>query len=143
MHQGVKPSNVMYHDGHITLFDFSLAEPFVPGEALRLGSGTEYYKSPEQTNRTEMGYQTDVYGLGAVLYQLLTGGELPYPMLSNTEDARAMTPNYAVPAHPPSRFNPAVPSELDTIALRALHSRASERFATPIEFREALARCPR
>ena len=71
----------MYHNGHATLFDFSVAEEYSPDETLRNDGGTTEYLALEQTYRREVGYYTDVFGVGALFYQLLSGGELPYQVI--------------------------------------------------------------
>jgi len=52
----------MYHNGHATLFDSSVAEEYSPDETLRNDAGTTEYMAPEQTYRREVGYYTDVFG---------------------------------------------------------------------------------
>ena len=77
LHLDVKPSNIMYDEGHATLIDFSVAERFSPDKPLRDNAGTTEYMAPEQTSRREVGYATDVFGLGVVFYQLLAGENSP------------------------------------------------------------------
>jgi serine/threonine protein kinase len=105
LHLDVKPSNIMYDDGHATLFDFSVAEEYSEDTPLRDNAGTVEYMAPEQTFRREVGYATDVFGLGVVLYQLLTGGELPYPVVKRPIPGRGDEPrrllDYDVRPRPP------------------------------------------
>ena len=140
LHLDVKPSNVMYEDGHVTLFDFSAAKPYSPEKPLRTSAGTPNYKAPEQTYRREAGYSTDVFGLGVLSYQLLTGGPLPYRSVETT-DADGKTRrllDYSLPPKPPSSLNPGLPQAIDSVTLAAISPEPAERFATPHEFKAAL-----
>ncbi len=142
LHLDIKPSNIMYNDGLATLFDFSVAEEFSEGESLRDNAGTAEYMAPEQTLRREVGYATDVFGLGVVLYQLLTGGERPYPTVKRPIPGRGSRPrrqlDYDDKPPPPSEFNPAVAPSLDAVALHAIHPDISTRFSNPAGFKDAL-----
>ncbi len=143
VHLDVKPSNVMYYDGHATLFDFSIAEEFSPDETLRDNAGTVEYMAPEQTFRREIGYSTDVIGVGVVLYQLLTNKKLPYPVVKGSlpgydEDDVRRHLDYSADPVPPSEINPAVPPSVDEVTLRALQPDMQDRYQTPAEFQDAL-----
>ena len=147
LHLDVKPSNVMYDNGHVTLYDFSVAEEFSPERPLRDNAGTTEYMAPEQTYRRHVGYATDVFGLGVVLYQLLTGGELPYPVvrrpLPDGDDEPRRQLDYTVPPRPPSEVNPAVPPPVDVVAMKALQVEVADRFQTPAELKAALVEAAR
>ena len=71
----------MYHNGRATLFDFSVSEEYSPDETLRNDAGTTEYMALEQTYRRELGYYTDVLGVGVLFYRLLSGGKLPYQVI--------------------------------------------------------------
>ena len=143
VHLDVKPSNVMYDDGHATLFDFSVAEEFSPDWILRDNAGTVEYMAPEQTYRREIKYATDVFGLGVVFYQLLTNKRLPYPVVERPLPGRKKDDihrqlDYEVEPAPPSGINPAVSSSVEDVVMTAIHPDIKERFQTPAEFRNAL-----
>ena len=87
LHLDVKPSNILYADGRAVLIDFSVAREFDAAKLSRDNAGTRDWMAPEQTNRETVGPYTDVYGLGVVMYQLLTGGELPYKTIEVAEDS--------------------------------------------------------
>jgi serine/threonine protein kinase len=148
LHLDVKPSNVMYDSGLVTLYDFSVAEEFSPDRPLRDNSGTTEYMAPEQTYRRRVGYATDVFGLGVVLYQLLTGGELPYPVVKrplpghDDEEPRRQL-DYTVPPRPPSEVNPAVPPPVVLVGMKALQVEVADRFQTPAELKVALLEAAR
>ena len=143
LHLNVKPSNVMYDEGHATLIDFSVAERFSPDKPLRDNAGTTEYMAPEQTYRQEVGYATDVFGLGVVFYQLLTGGQLPYAKVEDQPKESESGPDewldYDTPPALPSESHPEVPDQLDTVVLKAIEPHIEARYQNPAEFKEALA----
>lgn len=140
LHLDVKPSNVMYHDGHATLFDFSVAEEFSPDKPLRNDAGTTEYMAPEQTCRREVGYYTDVFGLGVLFYRLLSGGELPYQVIEvEDEDGKTKRQlDYEIDPLHPSVHNPQISQDLGKVALTAVRVELSERYPTPLNFTNAL-----
>ena len=142
LHLDVKPSNVMYHDGRATLFDFSVAEEYSPDKTLRNDAGTTEYMAPEQTYRREVGYSTDVFGLGVLFYRLLSGGALPYPVIEvDTKEEGGKTDrqlDYEINPPHPSTHNPLVSEDLGNVALTAVRADISERFLTPLDFTVAL-----
>ena len=147
LHLDVKPSNVMYHNGHVTLFDFSVAEEYSPENPIKDNAGTVEYMAPEQTYRREVGYATDVFGLGVLFYQLLTGGDLPYPvirgLLPGRDGDEHRQLDYRVAPAPPSTINPSVPSKMDTLALKAIRAETAKRHGTPAEVKEELTQTRR
>jgi len=163
LHLDVKPSNVLYADGRAVLIDFSVARDFNPKKLPKDNAGTRDWMAPEQTARAVVGPYTDVFGLGVVLYQLLAKGELPYETIekeeSSSDDSSSgdssssssssgssssgsvvKVPNYAVAPKHPSEINSLVSRELGDVALRAISPSIEDRYATPGEFGEALAR---
>jgi serine/threonine protein kinase len=111
--------------------DFGLAK-FLDAETLHTVSGaamgTPSYMAPEQADgkSADIGRQTDVYGLGAILYELLTGRP-PF-----RADSPLQTLKQVVEAEParPRLLNPAVPRDLETVCLKSLHKEPSRRYAT-------------
>ncbi len=100
--------------------------------------------APEQAHRQPLGPATDVFGLGVVLYQLLTGGARPYRLLTaeaaggrRTAPGQRVLDSSASPA-PPSAANHRVTPGLDQVTLRAIDPRPLARFQTVAEFRRAL-----
>jgi serine/threonine protein kinase len=134
LHLDIKPANVMYDDGQVTLFDFSVAEEFSPDQTLRDNAGTTEYMAPEQALRRSLGYFTDVFGIGVVLYRLLAGGELPYGVIEGPlpgyDESRKQL-DYSLPPPRPSSLNPQVSSALDDVVLKALSPEKSERHPDP------------
>ena len=129
VHRDVKPANLLFgQDGQLRLTDFGLArileEPCWTGTGALLG--TPAYMSPEQLSgaANRIDHRTDIYSLGAVLYQLLTL-QRPYP-----HDSRAAVVNaiLAEDPIPPHRLQPAVPRDLETICLKALEKDPLRRY---------------
>jgi eukaryotic-like serine/threonine-protein kinase len=147
LHLDVKPSNVMYANGHATLFDFSVAEEFTPGERLKSNAGTRDYMAPEQTDRARLSYATDVFGMGALFYELLTGGTTPFPVVEvpdpDDEGETIRELDYTATPVAPSSINPRVSSAIDAVALKSIAIDPDERYATPADFKRALARAIR
>jgi len=142
LHRDLKPENVLLReeDGSPVLIDFGLAKDMSEGAMgpTRSGAilGTPGFWSPEQARgeRGKVGPRTDVYGLGAILYAVLTG-EAPFRGGSLAEVVIA-TANR--PADPPSASAPGVDAALDRICLRCLAKDPDERFEGPGALAEAL-----
>ena len=134
VHRDVKPSNVLIASQgereHVYLADFGLTK--TEGEAddddatPRL-SGTVDYVAPEQITEGTGGASADVYALGCVLYEALTG-QVPYPRSSELETLWAHVDD-APPA--PSKTRPNLPRALDDVVASALAKDPAERYATP------------
>ena len=132
----------MYHNGHATLFDSSVAEEYSPDETLRNDAGTTEYMAPEQTYRREVGYYTDVFGVGDLFYRLLSGGELPYQVIEvYDEDGDGKTKrelDYYIAPVDPSVHNPQVYQDLGDVAVTSVSAEISARYSNPQDFIDAL-----
>ncbi|MBA2644802.1 MAG: serine/threonine protein kinase, partial [Solirubrobacterales bacterium] len=119
IHRDVKPGNLLCNrDGQVKLADFGIAKAAEQSEITKVGSvlGTAAYLSPEQTRGEPAGPASDLYALGVVAFQLVTG-RLPYEGSSLTELARQQEAGLPVR---PERINPRVPPALGSAVLRAL-----------------------
>ena len=159
VHRDLKPENILVaSDGTPKLLDFGIAKPLAPFDAESASTATGLrlmtpaYASPEQVKGQPITVATDVYGLGLVLYRLLTA-RLPYDLSGRTlaEQARIIceieptTPSAAVVidrdsdaiaerteamAMPPHRVQNALRGDLDTIILAALRKDPARRYAS-------------
>ncbi len=130
-HLDVKPENIMVTpEGTVKLLDFGLAWwsefPDLLAEDFMEPFGTPYYIAPEQLNGIRDDARSDIYSLGVVLYELLTG-RLPYERSLKLSKARQRL--YAPPI-PPRHFVPDLPPALQEILLRALEIRPDDRYPT-------------
>lgn len=123
VHQDVKPSNVLLDlDGNVKIADFGIAAHPDATATLTL-RGSVNYVAPEQAQGLTTDARTDVYALGCVLYELLTGRP---PFADDGTDA-VLVQHLQRDADPPSRHNPDVPAPLDDVVLRMLAKRPPDR----------------
>ena len=145
IHRDVKPGNLMVVGGPVgggemtvKLTDFGIARAIEQTRITQVGSvvGTAAYLSPEQVRGEEATPATDVYALGVVLYQFLTG-RLPYEGSTLAELAVRQQNEQPLP---PSTYNDEVPETLGAAVLRALEGDPSRRYASADELAGGLQR---
>lgn len=142
IHRDLKPGNILIHEnGTAKLSDFGLARDVgevrktVIGEVL----GTPLYMAPEQL-RNRDNFSSDIHGVGAILYECLTGRP---PYLGNTPaDVFALIDDHNIEPIPPREFNSSVSLELDSLVLRALAKDFKHRFFNAEELLEELNTIP-
>ena len=138
VHRDIKPQNVLVTaDGRAKVADFGIARLQAATAQTQAGEvfGTPDYMAPERASGREAGAAADVYSVGVVLYEMLTG-RLPFTGESAIEVALK---HLQEPPPPPSRLNPAVPPGLEEVVLQALAKDPAQRFASASAMRQALA----
>lgn len=136
VHRDVKPSNVLL-DGHVVkVTDFGIAGRTTRSDATTTVHGSLPYVAPEQVEGAPTDARTDVYALGCVLYELLTGRP---PFAADSDGAVAGQHLHADPAPPSSRVGD-LPPGLDTVVLRMLAKDPADRPQTMADVVEELDR---
>jgi serine/threonine protein kinase len=141
LHRDLKPRNVLVSDdGRPRLVDFGLAVPVASAELTGV-SGTLPYMAPEQARgeAERIDPRTDVFGLGAILYELLTGRP-PHQGSTREELLRAACAGDVVP---PRQVSPRVPRAVNDLCLRCLAKGPAQRFASAAELAAAVRRLQR
>jgi serine/threonine-protein kinase len=141
IHRNLKPQGVLFAaDGAPKLIDFGLARFIDPDAVSAEGAvvGTPSYMAPEQAEGRsgDIGPATDVYGLGAVLYECLTGRP-PFREATAFNTLRAVVER---PPVPPRTLNPQADPDLESICLKCLHKAPAKRYASALELADDLRR---
>lgn len=142
IHRDVSPQNLLISfEGNVKVIDFGIAKADTGGENTRVGviKGKPSYLSPEQISGEKLDRRCDVFALGIVLWETLTGRKLFAAKQGDNEFAvLKLIESCETYVKPPSQFNPNVPKELDYIVLRALAKNRDKRFQTANEMQRAL-----
>lgn len=144
IHRDLKPSNILVTQSAdqpaiVKVLDFGIAKFTTDEDETTVGNahsviGTPRYMSPEQNNGVELTPATDVYSLGVILYEMLTGMA---PFTGSTPAEIAEKHKTAAP-HPPRGIVAAIPEDVERIVLHALEKRPEDRPANAAEFRQEL-----
>jgi serine/threonine-protein kinase len=140
VHRDVKPSNILIADDNWALLtDFGLAKIRAVGRQLTrsgMGVGTPDYMAPEQAQGQPVDGRTDLYALGAMLYEMVTG-HLPF----DAESGMAVVVKHITePPHPPREFRPDLPIAVEQVLLKSLEKNPDDRYPTAEAMIAALAR---
>jgi tetratricopeptide (TPR) repeat protein len=145
VHRDLKPGNILLAtDGTPKVTDFGLARRMDGSVGLTINGalvGTPSYMAPEQArgDKSAIGPATDIYALGAILYELLTGRP-PFRAESATATLQQVVADEPVS---PMRLNPRVPRDLETICLKCLHKEPHKRYASALALAEDMRRFER
>jgi serine/threonine-protein kinase len=140
IHRDIKPGNIMLLPrGRIKIMDFGIARLKVSEIKTQLGTrlGTPKYMSPEQIGGSKLDHRTDIFSLGIVLYEMLTGIKL----FKGDTLTQVMHNVSSFDPPPPSRINSEVPPLLDLVVKRAMEKKPSARYASAWEMVEDLRHC--
>jgi eukaryotic-like serine/threonine-protein kinase len=137
VHRDIKPGNIMVlADGRVKIMDFGIAHVHEPTVKTQTGVllGSPQYMSPEQIVGQAIDHRADIFSLGLVLYEMLTGVK-PF----QGEDIPELMFKVAnLPATPPSHIAPDIPQVIDFIIARAMKKRADDRYASAAEMAKDL-----
>ncbi|MGD1086379.1 MAG: serine/threonine-protein kinase [Verrucomicrobiota bacterium] len=136
-HRDLKPENIMLcADGSIRLMDFGIARSDHSPRLTFVGfvPGTPHYMAPERVKCKRGDARTDIYGLGAMLYEMLTG------VIAFDHEDPMVIMNARVTGDPeaPRRLNPAISPQAEEIVLRAMERNPDKRYQTAMEMKAAL-----
>jgi serine/threonine protein kinase len=136
VHRDIKPSNIiLLADDQVKLTDFSIARMMGEPRVTRTGIiGTLDYMAPEQARGQDVDHRADIYALGTVLFEMLTGHP---PFQADNPGATILkVVSEAMPS--PRDLNPSVPAGMEAIILKAAAKEPSQRYQTAAEMRQAL-----
>lgn len=137
VHRDLKPQNIMIDkQGNVRIMDFGIARSVqskrITGEGVMIG--TPDYMSPEQVDGKEVDYRTDIYSLGIILYEMVTGrvpfeGDTPFSIGIKQKSE---------PPKDPKELNPQLPDELSRVILKCLEKERTQRYQSAEEIRSDL-----
>ena len=138
IHRDIKPHNIMVlKDGSVKVADFGIAQMATAQNTLtREALGSVHYISPEQAKGAHVDARTDLYSLGVVMYEMLTGrppfdGDTPVSVAIQHINAKATSPR---------ELNPSIPRGLEQITMHAMTADRDKRYASASEMLEDLER---
>src|SRR5438270_2853796 len=141
VHRDVKPGNILVgDDGRVKVADFGIAKAATDRDLTEAGTllGTAKYLAPEQLAGLRQDRRSDVYGLGVVLYEMLSGRP---PFTGDTDMAVAFQHAHAEPMKLRQR-RPEISRRLEGVVLKAMAKAPEQRFATAVDLRRALLSVP-
>jgi serine/threonine protein kinase len=135
IHRDIKPDNLFYlPDGSVKIADFGISTPVGEKNNGDAVSGTVYYTAPEILMGAEAGVASDIYSMGIVFYEMLTGS-IPFDGATPEEVAIAQIKKHFPE---PSRNFPSIPKAVDKIVVKACRKRPEERYLSSLQMHDAI-----
>ncbi len=137
IHRDIKPANLtLTHAGQAVILDFGIARILGETQYTMTGAliGSPAYMSPEQGQSADVDGRSDIYSLGVVLYEMVTGR----PPFSEDTPIATLIKHITVPVPMPRTFRPDLPPALEAILLKTLKKKPAERFQSGAELAAAL-----
>lgn len=141
IHRDLKPANILVTpDDVVKVTDFGIVKVrgVKGGTQMGFNPGTPEYMSPEQARGRELDHRSDIYSLGVVVYEMLTG-HVPFEGDgSGTSDYEIRRGHIEMPVPPMADFYPGIPAELEKVVLKALEKNPEDRYQTAHQFRDLI-----
>jgi serine/threonine protein kinase len=140
IHRDLKPANMLITpDDRVKITDFGIVK-LVGSEKTNTGGnyGSPEYVSPEQAEGSGVDPRSDIYSLGIILYEMLTGNPPFHDQNGKLSQLEIVRAHIRQPPQPPSQINPQITPELEAVILRSIEKRPDERFASAKEFLRAV-----
>lgn len=140
IHRDIKPHNILIgKNGRVKVTDFGIARAVTSSTITQTGSvvGSVHYFSPEHAKGTSTGEKSDLYSLGIVMYQMLTG---KLPFLGESPISVALK-HLQEDVEDPRNVNPAIPQSVENIILKSMRKKPSERYDSAREMMQDLETC--
>lgn len=137
VHRDISPQNILVsYEGEVKLVDFGIAKAAMGGQETKTGvlKGKLAYMSPEQAWGKPVDGRTDLFALGIVLYEAVTGERL----FTGNDEISILEKVRKAEIAPPTQLNPAIPPEMEAILLKAMAKEPENRFQTASEMEMAL-----
>ncbi|MGV8025598.1 MAG: protein kinase [Anaerolineaceae bacterium] len=143
VHCDVKSANILIkEDGHVYLTDFGIARGMDMATSTMVGIGTPAYMAPELIKGEDPSPQADIYALGIMLYEMLTGGERPFTgeraSITGTAAEKIRWEHLKLAPIPPSHYNPNISPQMEYVILRCLSKEKEKRFKSTMDLIVAL-----
>jgi serine/threonine-protein kinase len=137
IHRDIKPANIMFTSAGVAkLMDFGIARSLTDQHLTRAGAavGSVYYMSPEQVQATEVDSRSDLYSVGIMLYEMVTGTR---PIAGDSSWAVMNAHLHNIPRSP-SVVNPTLPPAFSLAILKAIEKNPADRYQNAVEFSDTL-----
>lgn len=143
VHCDIKPANIMIEDsGKTLLSDFGIARMTDAATATMVGAGTPAYMAPEQVRGEDPLPQTDIYALGIVLFEMLTGGERPFigekATITGSTGEKVRWEQLHLDPPSPTKWNPDISPELEAVVMKCLEKDPRKRYKSALDLLNAI-----